>query len=262
MTITPDTGEFVRYEIDRHIVTITIDSPGTGNAVDGPVALGLSAAIDALESDDDVWVGIITGVPPVFCVGADQLAVGRDEAAPAHTRDAGLAGLVERDRTTPLIAAVDGPASAEGAEIALACDLVVASTDSTFGIPAVRSGLVASAGGSFRLGRKIPFNRAMEIALTGDSIDCATAVEYGLVNASCMPGDALETARILAQRITTNAPVSVRETRAIMIETTWADDATAWRRSVEATATVMATQDRHEGVSAFLEKRPPRWSGR
>lgn len=262
MTITPETGEFVRYELVDHIVTITIDRPKARNAVDGPVTDGLEAAIDALEADDDAWVGIITGTPPVFCAGADLRAVGRGEAALMQTERGGFAGIVKRDRTKPLIAAVEGPALAGGAEIALACDLIVAATNSTFGIPEVKRGLVAAAGGNFRLGRKIPFNLAMEAALTGDPIDCATALRHGLVNASAEPGQVLDAALTLARRITANAPVSVRETRAIVIEGTWADDSVGWKRSREGTAAVMATEDVNEGVNAFLEKRAPRWTGR
>lgn len=262
MTITPETGEFVRYELNDHIVTITIDRPKARNAVDGPVTDGLEAAIDALEADDDAWVGIITGTPPVFCAGADLRAVGRGEAELMQTDRGGFAGIVKRDRTKPLIAAVEGPALAGGAEIALACDLIVAATNSTFGIPEVKRGLVAAAGGNFRLGRKIPFNLAMEAALTGDPIDCATALRHGLVNAAAEPGGVLDAALTLARRITANAPVSVRETRAIVIEGTWADDSVGWKRSREGTAAVMATEDVNEGVNAFLEKRAPRWTGR
>lgn len=262
MTTAPDTGPFVHYEVADHIVTITIDRPEARNAIDGRVAAGLEAAMDALEADDDVWVAILTAVAPVFCAGADLHAVARGEDDLMQTKRGGFAGITWRERTKPLIAAMEGPALAGGAEIVLACDLIVASSTATFGLPEVKRGLVAAGGGTFRLGRKIPVNLAMEAALTGDPIDCATAARHGLVNAACDPGEALETALTLARRITTNPPIAVRETRAIVLEGTWADDATAWKRSAQATATIKTTEDVHEGVKAFFEKRPPVWSGR
>lgn len=262
MSIVPETGPFVQYELVDHIATITINRPEARNAVDGPVTDALEASIDALEADDDAWVGIITGVPPVFCAGADLRAVARGEAALMQTERGGFAGIVKRERTKPLIAAVEGPALAGGAEIALACDLIVASTSASFGIPEVKRGLVAAAGGTFRLGRKIPLNLAMEAAITGDPITAVTAHTFGLVNALCEPGEALETALTLARRITANAPVAVRETRAIVLGYTYADDEAGWQRSKEATATVTGSADAQEGVAAFLEKRAPTWTGR
>jgi enoyl-CoA hydratase len=144
----------------------------------------------------------------------------------------------------------------------LACDLVVASTTATFGIPEVKRSLVAGAGGLFRLGRKIPLNIAMELALTGDPISAELAHHHGLVNRLCEPGEALATATALAEQILANAPVAVRETRRIVIEATNAPDEVGWKMSLEGMAAAMSSADFGEGLTAFIEKRPPRWTGR
>ena len=162
----------------------------------------------------------------------------------------------------PLIAAVEGAALAGGTEIVLACDLVVAAEDARFGVPEVKRGLIAAAGGLFRLGRKIPLNLAMECVLTGDPIDAPFAHRHGLVNSLCAPGEALQTAVGLAHRITANAPLAVRESRSIVLDCTGVDDAEAWRRSEESADRVFASEDVREGVAAFLEKRAPAWTGR
>jgi enoyl-CoA hydratase len=160
-----------------------------------------------------------------------------------------------------VIAAVDGPALAGGTEIVLACDLVVASTTATFGIPEVKRSLVAAGGALFRLPRRIPFNLAMELTLTGDPVGAQRAYELGLVNQLCAPGQALEAARTLARRIASNAPVAVRASRDVLLGAALADEDTGWHLSGAAMAAVMRSDDFREGVTAFIEKRPPRWSG-
>ena len=149
---------------------VKINRPEARNAVNGAVAQGIEDAIDKIEADDGIWVGILTGEPPVFCAGADLKEINSGNAGALQTQRGGFGGIVQRERTKPIIAAVDGPALAGGTEIVLSCDLVVASTTATFGIPEVKRSLVAAAGGLFRLPRKIPFNVAMELALTGDPI--------------------------------------------------------------------------------------------
>ncbi|MET0737600.1 MAG: enoyl-CoA hydratase-related protein, partial [Acidimicrobiales bacterium] len=156
----------VNYEKRGHIGLLTIDRPEARNAVNGDVAQGMEAAIDELEADDEVWVGILMGNGPVFCAGADLKAISAGRVGDLQTERGGFGGIVVRERTKPIIAAVDGPALAGGTEIVLACDLVVASTEARFGIPEAKRSLVAAAGGMFRLPRKIPFNVAMELALT------------------------------------------------------------------------------------------------
>jgi enoyl-CoA hydratase len=252
----------VEYATQGRVAVITINRPEARNAVNGAVASGLEAAVDKLEADDSLWLGILTGVPPVFSAGADLKEVGAGRSSVLTTIRGGFAGFVARERTKPIIAAVDGPALAGGTEIALACDLVVASTSATFGIPEVKRGLVAGGGGLFRLPRKVPFNLAMEMALTGDPIDAARAHQFGLVNRLCQPGTALPTARELAGRIETAAPIAVRESRSVMLEAMTADEATGWRLSAQASGRVGASEDLKEGVTAFIEKRAPAWKAK
>ena len=241
---------------------VKINRPEARNAVNGAVAQGIEDAIDKIEADDSIWVGILTGEPPVFCAGADLKEINSGNAGALQTQRGGFGGITQRERTKPIIAAVDGPALAGGTEIVLSCDLVVASTTATFGIPEVKRSLVAAAGGLFRLPRKIPFNIAMELALTGDPIAAELAHHHGLVNRLCEPGQALDTAIALAEQICANAPVAVRETRKIVLEATTAPDEIGWKMSMEGMAKAMSSEDFSEGLTAFIEKRPPKWAGR
>lgn len=255
-------NSIIRLDIADHIAVITINRPEARNAVNGDVAQGIEAAIDKLESDDELWVGIITGVPPVFCAGADLKMINAGRGAELSTKRGGFGGIARRQRVKPIIAAVDGPALAGGTEIVLSCDLVVASTTATFGVPEVKRCLVAAGGGLFRLPVRLPFNVAMELALTGDPIDAERAYGFGLVNDLVQPGEALEAAKTLAGRITANAPVSVRETRKVVYAAYGQDEDTGWHLSNEAMAQAMTSEDFSEGLTAFIEKRPPRWTGR
>jgi len=257
------TSDCIEYRVDdEHRAVITIDRPHARNAVSPEVAQGIEAAIDAAEDDDRVRVLVITGTPPVFSAGADLKAIHAGRAAELSTARGGFAGVARRDRSKPLVAAVEGAALAGGTEIVLACDVVVAARDVRFGIPEVKRGLVAAAGGLFRLGRRIPLNLALECALTGDPIDAESAHRHGLVNELCEPGEALHAALRLAGRIAVNAPLAVRESRRIVLECTGASDDEAWRRSDASAALAFASDDVREGVAAFLEKREPVWSGR
>jgi enoyl-CoA hydratase len=222
----------------------------------------MEAGIDRLEEDDGVWTGIVAGAGPVFSAGADLKAIASGQAASLQTERGGFGGITARARTKPLIAAVDGPALAGGCEIVLSCDLVVASTDARFGIPEVKRSLVAAAGGLFRLPRALPRNIAMELALTGDPIDAERAAALGLVNQVVEPGAALDAALALAERINANAPIAVRQSRRVVVEGMLADDDTAWKVTVDAMATAMASEDFAEGPRAFIEKRAPEWKGR
>ena len=252
----------VDYEVRGPFAIIKINRPEARNAVNGAVATGIEEAIDRIEADDSVWVGILTGEPPVFCAGADLKEINSGNGAALSTAKGGFGGFVQRERAKPIIAAVDGPALAGGTEIVLSCDLVVASTSATFGIPEVKRSLVAGAGGLFRLGRKIPVNIAMELTLTGDPIDATRAHHFGLVNRLVEPGQALEAAVSLAEQICANAPVAVRESRKIVLEATNAPDDVGWKMSVEGMGVAMRSEDFSEGLTAFIEKRPPVWKGR
>jgi enoyl-CoA hydratase len=250
-------------ELERRgpCAVIRINRPEARNAVNGAVAQGIEEAIDELEADDEVWVGIITGEPPVFSAGADLKEINAGNAANLQTERGGFAGIVQRERTKPLIAAVDGPALAGGTEIVLACDLVVASTIATFGVPEVKRSLVAGAGALFRLGRKLPFNLAMELALTGDPITAELAHHHGLVNRLVEPGQALDAALALAEQVCANAPLAVRASRKVVVEATQAPDEVGWTMSMDAMADAVRSEDFREGLTAFIEKRPPRWKG-
>jgi enoyl-CoA hydratase len=252
----------VEFEQRGPFAIVKINRPEARNAVNPAVAQGIEDAVDRIESDDSTWVGILTGEPPVFCAGADLKEINSGNAAGLATARGGFGGIVTRERTKPMIAAVDGPALAGGTEIVLSCDLVVASTTATFGIPEVKRSLVAAAGGLFRLGRKVPFNIAMELALTGDPISAELAHQHGLVNRLCEPDEALEVATALAEQICANAPVAVRESRRVVLEATHAPDEVGWKLSAEGMAAAMRSDDFREGLTAFIEKRPPRWQGR
>jgi len=253
----------VKYEKRGHIGILTIDRPEARNAVNGEVAEAMEAAIDDLEGDDEVWIGILTGNGPVFSAGADLKAISAGQAASIQTKRGGFGGIVIRERTKPIIAAVNGPALAGGTEMVLACDLVVASTEAKFGIPEAKRSLVAAAGGLFRLPRKIPFNVAMELALTGDPIDAERAYHFGLVNRLVEPGTAVDAAIELAEQICANAPLAVRESRRLVLESIAVDDdAEGVRQSGAALMGLASTEDFAEGPMAFIEKRDPVWKGR
>ncbi|MEA3056111.1 MAG: enoyl-CoA hydratase, partial [Actinomycetota bacterium] len=243
----------VEYEQRGRVALLTINRPEARNAVNGAVASGMEEAIDRLEADDEVWVGIVTGTGPVFSAGADLKAIAEGTAAQMQTKKGGFAGIARRERTKPIIAAVNGPALAGGCEIVLSCDLVVASTEARFGIPEVKRSLVAAAGGLFRLPRALPKMVAMELALTGDPIDAQRAYELGFVNRLCEPAALIDTAIALAEQITANAPLAVRASRQIVLDGMLAADDDAWRITNEAFAAVASSEDFAEGPRAFIE---------
>jgi enoyl-CoA hydratase len=256
----------VDYEKQGNVGIITINRPDARNAVNSDVAQGIESAIDGVEADDEVWVGILTGARTekgyIFCAGADlkQMAV---DPGGMQTERGGFGGFVTRERTKPIIAAVDGPALAGGTELVLAADLVVASRTAVFGIPEVKRNLVAAAGGLFRLPRKIPRNIAMELALTGRlDFPAERAYDFGWVNRLCDEGEALETAKAFAAEIAENAPLAVRESRRIVIEATDQPDEVGWKMSGDGIMKMFGTEDFGEGLTAFAEKRKPVWKGR
>ena len=256
----------IDYKKQGNLATITINRPDARNAVNTEVARGIEEAIDHMEADDEVWVGILTGARTakghIFCAGADLKQMSVDPGG-MMTERGGFGGIVRRERAKPIIAAVDGPALAGGTEIALACDLLVASRTAVFGIPEVKRSLVAAAGGLFRLPRKLPRNVAMELALTGRlDFPAERAYQFGWVNVLCEEGEALAAARKLASQICENAPLAVRESRRIMLAATDQPDEVGWKLSGEGIAKMFASEDFNEGLAAFLEKRAPRWKGR
>jgi enoyl-CoA hydratase len=260
-------SDIVTLEIRGRVALITLNRPDARNAVNGDVAEGLEAAIDALEADDDVWVGVLQANTegqdrPVFCAGADLKAINSGDAARLNTERGGFAGFVYRDRTKPVIAAIDGLATAGGCEITLAADLVVATTRSAFGLAEVKRNLVAGAGGLFRLPRAIGQAAAMEAILTGEPIPAQRAFDLGLVSRLVEPGEATNEALRLAEQITQSAPMAVWESRKVVLAAAYEDDETLKKMTNRAMAKVMSSEDLKEGLTAFIEKRPPEWKGR
>ena len=242
------------------ILIITINRPQVRNAVNRAVALGIAAALDEIDENPAIAVGILTGAGGTFCSGMDLKAFVTGERPEIEGR--GLVGLTERPPKKPLIAAVEGYALAGGCEIVLACDLVVAAENATFGIPEVTRGLVAGSGGLIRLPQKIPAQIALEYALTGEHFSAIDARAWGLVNRICAPGQALAGAVELAQAILRNGPLGVQMTKRIINEArSWPADE-VWDRQRGLVESVLATDDAREGALAFAEKRPPQWRGR
>lgn len=260
-------AQIVTYEVSGQVALITLNRPDARNAVNGEVAAGIEAAIDKMEADDSVWVGVLRANTsgqerPVFCAGADLKAINSGKAGELNTKRGGFAGFVYRERKKPVIVAVDGLATAGGCEIVLAADMVVASTRAAFGLAEVKRNLIAGAGGLFRLPRAIGRNAAMEAILTGDPIPAQRAYDLGLVNRLCEPGKAEEVALALAAQVCASAPIAVWESRKIVLASETADDATLIAMTNEGFARVLQSEDTKEGLTAFIEKRPPRWQGK
>ena len=253
----------VRRERRGRVEIVTIDRPEARNAIDGDTTWALSEIFDALETDDDVWAVVLTGAgDKAFCAGVDLKAIAAGNAERILNAPGGFAGIGQRFFPKPLIAAVNGAALAGGFEIVLSCDLAVAAEHATFGIPEVKRGLIAAAGGLLRLGKRIPLAIALEFAMTGDPVDAQRALALGLVNRVVPSGTELDSSIALAERICENAPVAVRLSRRLMRESLDLTEEEAWKRNFELAGQVTQTQDVWEGVRAFAEKRPPVWTGR
>jgi enoyl-CoA hydratase len=249
-------------EVLGRVLVITLDRPEARNAINAETSAALEAAIDRLEDDDELWLGIVTHTGPVFCAGADLKVVASGGGKGIATPRGGFAGICTRDRTKPIVAAVEGPAIAGGCEIALACDVIVASRTSGFSIPEVKRSLVATGGGPFRLAQVLGPKLANELVMTGDLLDAERAYTLGMVNRLAEPGDALKVALELAERINANAPLAVRESLALSKAAVGRTEDELWRLTEEASRRNAGTEDFMEGPRAFVEKRAPRWSGR
>lgn len=250
-------------KLDNHIALVTINRPEARNAVNGDVAAGLEYAVRQTEADDDVWVVILTGAgEQAFCAGADLKEVSAGRRAGIATEAGGFGGFVHMPRNKVWIAAVNGFALAGGLEIMLRCDMSVASERAAFGLPEVMRGLVALAGGIYRLPRAIPRNIAMELIATGGRLDAKRAAEFGLVNRVVPHNQLLAEAVALATTICANAPLAVRASLSVARQAYDLDDAALRKLSEEAGEKNSHTLDYREGPLAFVEKRAPRWQGK
>lgn len=259
-------NDIVRYETTGRVALITLNRPEARNAVNGEVAAGLEAAVDRLEEDPDVWVGILTANTegqerPVFCAGADLKAISAGKAGELATRRGGFGGFTYRDRVKPVIAAIDGLATAGGFEIATSCDLIVATTRSQFGLAEVKRNLIAGAGGLFRLPWVIGRAAAMEVVLTGEPITAERLFQLGMVNRLVGPGEHIAAAMDLASTIAANAPLAVWASRKVILAADGDESALRELTNTEF-ARVLTSEDTTEGLTAFIEKRLPQWKGR
>jgi enoyl-CoA hydratase len=250
----------LRTEVSDGVLTLTLDRPEVRNAIDRRESVALCAAADRLDADDGLRAAVITGAGGNFSSGTDLRALEAGDSTVVDPR--GFYGFVGRPPAKPVVAAVEGYAVGGGFELALACDLIVASTTARFGLPEVRLGMFAGAGGVLRLAQRIPYHHAMELSLTGELIDASRAERLGLLNQLVPEGAALETAKALACRIAAGAPLAVRATLEVARNAPVWDEARATARQGELTHQVLRSEDAAEGAAAFMEKRPPRWRGR
>jgi enoyl-CoA hydratase len=250
---------FVQCVRDGAVLVISITRPEVRNALNRAASEAIAAALDVLDADPTLTLGILTGAGNHFCAGMDLKAFLQGERVELPGR--GLAGLCETPPRKPLIAAVEGYALAGGCEIALACDLIVAADNAQFGIPEVRRGLIAGSGGLMRLPLRIPRQIALEYALTGRNMPASEARQWGLVNRLTAPGQALQGAQALAQEICANGPLAVQLTKRVMSESQDWSPTERWPRQREILEQVIASNDAREGALAFSEKRAPQWTG-
>lgn len=249
----------VLVDVADGIMTITLNRPEAKNAANKALAEGVVAALDELDNNKDIRVAILTGAGGTFCSGMDLKAFVSGETP--HVPGRGFGGLTEKPPAKPLIAAVEGYALAGGLELMIACDLVVAADNAKFGIPEVKRGLAAAAGGLVRLPRQIPQRLAMELALTGDFIDANRAAQIGLINRVVPAGSALEAARELAATICANGPLAVRISKQVVVESAEWSTAEMWQKQTEIVMPIFSSKDAIEGATAFAEKRAPNWTG-
>jgi enoyl-CoA hydratase len=253
-------GELVTLEVRDEVLVATIDRPEVRNALDFATADALSCAIDRLEDDDALRVGVLTGAGGIFSSGMDLRAFQRGDVPFVASR--GIFGIVNRPPRKPLIAAVEGYALAGGFELMLACDMVVAASDAELGIPEVRRGVLAASGALMHLPARIPLAIAQELALTGEPIGAERAAALGLVNRVVKPGRALEEAVAMAGSIARNAPLAVEASKRILYETSTWSAQEAWSKQGEIAGPVLTSDDAKEGPRAFTEGREPEWRGR
>ena len=249
----------VEMERRGHIAIVTLNRPEARNAVSPEVSQTMAALLDEIEADVALRAVVLTGNGEVFSAGADLKVVAAGNANDIARGKGGFAGLVTRDFPKPVIAAVNGPALAGGFEIVLSCDLVVSAESARFGIPEVKRGLMAAAGGLIRLPKRVPLEIALELAMTGDPIDAQRALQLGLVNRVVPVDRVVDEAISIADRIGENSPIAVRASRQLVREAAELSEAEGWTRTLELMMPVFESGDAIEGATAFAEKRPPVW---
>jgi enoyl-CoA hydratase len=259
MTTIETTG-LVLTDRQDGILTITINRPAQKNAVNRAVAVQLAAALDLLDEDPTLSVGVLTGSGGTFSAGMDLKAFANGQTPILPGR--GFGGLTQAVVRKPLIAAVEGWALGGGFEMALACDLIVAADTAKFGLTEVKRGLIAGEGGVIRLPRRLPYHVAMRVLLTGEPISAVDADKYGLLSELTVAGGALVAAQDLARRVAVNAPLALAKVKAVLRETQGLSDADAFKRQSDSASDLLHTEDAHEGALAFAEKRAPVWRGR
>ncbi len=261
MSAEPQSAEQpVLTERRGNVLLITLNRPQVRNAVNAALAEGVGKALDELDADEGLSVGVLTGAGGFFCAGMDLGAFVKGESP--WYGDRGFAGIAQRSADKPLIAAIEGFAVAGGMEIALACDLIVAAKGAKMGIPEVKRSLIAAGGALLRLPQRMPYHVVMELALTGDPLPAERFHELGLVNHLAEPGGAVDGALELAARLAKNGPLSLVASKRILQEQYDWSIGEMWARQAEIAGPVMASEDAKEGASAFKEKRDPVWKGR
>ena len=253
-------SDAVLTEVRGNVLIVTLNRPEAKNAANKALAEGVAAAMDTLDSDPNLRVGIITGAGGTFCSGMDLKGFLAGETPQIPGR--GFAGLTESPPKKPLIAAVEGFAVAGGFEMMLACDLIVAANNAMFGLPEVKRGLVAGGGGLVRLPRQVPYHIAMEILLTGEMFAASRAQQYGLINVLTDPGQALGEALKLARKICENGPLAVRTSKSVVVQGLDFPAAKMFDLQRPLTDHIFMSEDAKEGATAFAEKRKPVWRGK
>jgi enoyl-CoA hydratase len=253
-------SEAVLTERRGDVLLVTINRPEVRNAVNAAVAAGIAGALEELDGDQELSVGILTGAGGFFCAGMDLGAFVKGESP--WFGDRGFAGIAQRASRKPLIAAIEGFAVAGGMEIALACDLIVAAEGAKLGIPEAKRSLVAAGGALLRLPRRMPYHVVMELALTGDPLPAERFHEFGVVNRLAKPGDAIDAALELAASVAKNAPLALIASKQILQQQFDWSSAEMWEKQGAISGPVFASEDSKEGAAAFKEKRDPVWKGR